>query len=111
MQTIVSLAERLDMTAEAAVEVLRKLQFDVEDVNSEITREAIDLLLDIDEDRSVLDKRLAQIELKKEQERKKLEAAEAAKAKAKAKAKPGGERRRPAEKDAARLDRRARAPI
>jgi len=69
MQTIVSFSEKLDnMTAEEAVEVLRKLQIAVVDVNSEISEETGDLLLDIDEDTSVLDKRLVQIEKLKAKE-------------------------------------------
>jgi len=90
MQTIVSFSEKLDnMTAEEAVEVLRKLQIAVVDVNSEISEETGDLLLDIDEDTSVLDKRLVQIEklkAKELQKQKEQEAKAAAKAAAKAKA-------------------------
>ena len=50
MRTIASLTKNLTMAAEEAVEVLRKLQYNVTDVNSEIDKDTVDLLLDIDED-------------------------------------------------------------
>jgi len=48
MQTIASLATRLDMTAEEAVETLRKLHFDVDGVESEVTDEQTDMLIEVD---------------------------------------------------------------
>jgi translation initiation factor IF-2 len=56
MQTVASLAERLDMTAEEAVEKLRYMLFDVEGVDAVITDEEIDLLIDIDDDDDVAEK-------------------------------------------------------
>ncbi len=53
MQTIASLAKRLDMGAEKAVEMLRYMLFEVDGVESEITDEECDLLIDVDEDDSV----------------------------------------------------------
>ncbi len=50
MQTVAKMAERLDMTAEEAVEKLRYLLFDVDSPESEITDEQCDLLIDIDDD-------------------------------------------------------------
>lgn len=55
MQTVASIAKRLDMTAEEAVEKLRYMLFDVEGVDSVITDEQIDLLIDIDENPSKAD--------------------------------------------------------
>ena len=50
MQTVASMAERLDMTADEAVEKLRYLLFDVDSPESQITDEQCDLLIDIDDD-------------------------------------------------------------
>ncbi|MFP4501005.1 MAG: translation initiation factor IF-2 [Candidatus Hydrogenedentota bacterium] len=94
MQTIAGLAERLDMSADQAVETLKTLHFDVEGVQSEISDEQIDMLIDVDEDPAALDRYLKEIEKQEEKKRKRAEnlrkAAKkaAAKRKAKAKAKP-----------------------
>ena len=53
MQTIASLAERLDMTAEEALEKLRYMFFEVDSIESGITDEQCDLLIDIDENPSI----------------------------------------------------------
>ncbi len=69
MQTVASLAERLDMTAEEAVEKLRYMLFDVDGVESYITDEQCDLLIDVDDDDKVAErfrkKRLAELEKQK----------------------------------------------
>ena len=53
MPTIVSLAERLDMSAEDAVEKLRYMFFEVDGIESEISDEEFDLLIDVDDTPSV----------------------------------------------------------
>jgi len=73
MQTIASLSDRLDMTPEQAVETLRKLNFDVDGVESEITDAQCDILMDVDEDPSTLTRLLADIEKRQDQERKRIE--------------------------------------
>jgi translation initiation factor IF-2 len=50
MQTVARMAERLDMTAEQAVEKLRYMLFEVESVESEISDDQCDLLIDVDDD-------------------------------------------------------------
>lgn len=83
MPTIASLAERLDMTAEEAVEKLRYMLIDVESVESEITNDQVDLLIDVDEDPSIAD----QVRDKRLKERERARKA-AQKAAAKRKAAP-----------------------
>ena len=56
MQKIASLAHKLDMTAEEAVETLRYMLFDVESIESEISDEACDLLIEVEEDPTVKDR-------------------------------------------------------
>ncbi len=73
MQTIASLANRLDMSPAEAVETLRKLRFDVEGVESEISDEQCDILMDVDEDPSELDRLIDDINKKEEQARKRTE--------------------------------------
>jgi len=72
MQTIASLAKRLDMGAEKAVEVLRYLFFDVDSVDTVISDEECDLLIDIDDDPAIAE-RLRDAKLK---ERKRAESAQ-----------------------------------
>ena len=50
MRTVASLAERLDMTADEAVETLRYLFIDVSGVDAEISDQQSDLLIEIDDD-------------------------------------------------------------
>ncbi|GMW03072.1 MAG: translation initiation factor IF-2 [Candidatus Hydrogenedentota bacterium] len=50
MQTVSSLVERLDMSAEMAVEKLRYMLYEVESVDSEITDELCDILIDVNDD-------------------------------------------------------------
>ena len=70
MQTVISMAKRLDMTAEQAVEKLNYMLFDVSDVKSEIDDAQCDLLIDIDDDDSVAD-RVRQERLNAEEKKKK----------------------------------------
>jgi translation initiation factor IF-2 len=76
MQTVNSLAERLDMTAEDAVEKLRYMLFEVDGADTPITDEQVDLLIDVDEDpdiaEKVREKKLKEIE-KKEKRTKRLQ--------------------------------------
>ncbi|MFP6583118.1 MAG: translation initiation factor IF-2 [Candidatus Hydrogenedentota bacterium] len=80
MQTIASVAERLDMSAEEAVERLRYVFVEVTGVDSEISDEEFDLLIDIDDKPSVADevrnKKLANQEKAKLAEEKKKATAE-----------------------------------
>ena len=86
MQTVASLADRLDMSAEAAVEKLRYMLFDVEGVETTLSDEEVDLLIDVDEDPSVAD-RIREAKLKdREKLRKKEERKQKATTKAPAKA-------------------------
>ena len=84
MQTVARLAERLDMSAEEAVETLRKLHFDIDSVETEINDDQCDMLIDVDEDVSALDAFLQEIEKKKEADRKKTERLQKANAKKRA---------------------------
>ena len=98
MPTIVSLAERLDMSAEEAVEKLRYMFFEVEGVESEISDEEFDLLIDIDDEPSVAEK----FRQKKIAEREKVEkAAEKKAAAAKKKAAAAKKKAAAAKKKAA----------
>jgi hypothetical protein len=56
MQTVASVTGKLDMSAEEAVETLRYLFFDVEGVDSKITDEQIDLLIEIDDEPKLKEK-------------------------------------------------------
>ena len=108
MQTIASLAERLEMAAEYAVEVLRKLQFQIADVDTEIDDDAVDLLLDIDEDETVFEKKYAAIKKAEEKAREAERKKEAAEAKKKAAA---AKRKAAAKKKAAPAKKKTAAPV
>ena len=86
MQTIASLAKRLDMSAERAVEVLRHMLFDVDGVESEISGEACDLLIEVEEDPGLADRirngKLKDIQKAQEAEKKAEKRKAAAKKKA-----------------------------
>ncbi len=88
MQTIASLAERLDMTAEEAVEKLRFMMFEIEGVDSVISDDEIDLLIDVDDDPSVAERtreaKLKEIEKAKKRTERLKQAAKKAAAKRKA---------------------------
>lgn len=76
MQTVASLAERLDMSAEEAVETLRKIGVALDGVESEITAAQVDILIDVDEDPSVLDKILQKKRKEDEAEKKRRQKAD-----------------------------------
>jgi translation initiation factor IF-2 len=82
------MADRLDMTAEMAVEKLRFMMFDVDNVDSEITDEECDLLIDVDDDDAVAtrvrDEKLEKIEKDKKRNERLREGAKKAGAKRKA---------------------------
>lgn len=106
MRTIASLADRLDMSAEQALETLRRLKMPVDGVDAEINDVQCDILMDVDEDPSTLDKLLADLEKKEEEKRKKTERllkgaqkAAAKKKAAKAKAKPKAKAKAKTEED------------
>ena len=56
MQTVSSLADRLDMTPEEAVEKLKYMLIDIQGVDAEIDDDLCDLLIDVDEDPAFADK-------------------------------------------------------
>ncbi len=91
MQTIASLVKRLDMSAEEAVETLRKLRFKVEGVDAAIDDAQVDMLIEIDEDPRAIDAYLEQIEKREEKERKRNELLKQAAKKAAAKRKAEAE--------------------
>lgn len=100
MQTVSSLAERLDMTAEEAVEKLRYMLFDVDGVESVISDEECDLLIDVDDDDSVAEevreKKLQEQEKAKKRNERLRNAAK--KAAAKRKEKAAAKKKSPAKK-------------
>lgn len=73
MQTIASLAKRLEMTADEALVTLQRLHYSVESVDSEISDEQSDILMDVDEDPEVLNRLLQDILKREEQARKRNE--------------------------------------
>ncbi len=88
MATVASMADRLDMTAEKAVEKLRYMMFDVDDVDSEISDEECDLLIDVDDDDAVAtrvrEEKLEKLEKEKKRNERLRENAKKAGAKRKA---------------------------
>jgi len=75
MQTVASVAERLDMTPEEAVDKLNYMLFEVSGVDSEISDEHCDALFEVDDDESYAEKiRGKNLEVKEKAE-KKIEAA------------------------------------
>jgi len=84
MQTIASLAKKLDMNEEKALEALRYMLFEVDSVEAAISDEECDLLIEYDEDDSIAERvRDAKLKERKKQE----EAAKKAEQKRKAEAK------------------------
>ena len=88
MPTVSSIADRLDMTEEMAVEKLRYMMFDVDSVESEITDEMCDLLIDVDDDDEVAtrvrEEKLEKLEKEKKRNERLRENAKKAGAKRKA---------------------------
>ena len=103
MQTVARLAERLDMSAEEAVEKLRYMLFEVEGVDTEIDDDQCDMLIDCDDDPAVADRvrseKLAAIEKQKKIAEKRT--ANLKKATAKRKAKAAAKKKPAAKKKAA----------
>ncbi|HOT50361.1 MAG TPA: translation initiation factor IF-2 N-terminal domain-containing protein, partial [Candidatus Hydrogenedentes bacterium] len=102
MQKIASLAKRLDMTAEEALETLRYMLFDVEDIESEISDEACDLLIEVEEDPAVKDR------VREEKLKERAKAAESAR-KAEARRKSAEKRKAAQAKKQAEEEARLRA--
>jgi len=100
MQTIASLANRLDMTPDEAVKTLKKIGFEVEGVHTEISDSQIDTLISIEEDPSALDEILKKKQKEEEAARKRTERLQqaakkaAAKRKASAKKKPAAKKKK-----------------
>jgi len=109
MQTIASMSDRLDMSPEEAVETLRKLEYDVDSVESEISDDQCDILMDVDEDPSTLDALLKEIQEKKEKERKRNERLQAAAKKAAAKKRAAKKKAAAKKKPAAKKKAAAKA--
>lgn len=88
MQTVAKLSERLDMSAEEAIEKLRHMLFEVDGIQSTISDEECDVLIDVDEDPSLADKvrvnKLEEIESQKQAKAKIAAKKKAAAAKKKA---------------------------
>ena len=102
MQTVASLAKRLDMTAEEALEKLRFMMMEVESVDSELTDDQCDLLIDVDDDPAVAE-RVRQKKLDDEEKaRKRTERLKAAAQKAAAKRKQAAKKKPAAKKTAAK---------
>ena len=69
MQTVAGLAKRLGVEAEQALEKLRYMMFEVEGIDSEVSDEECDLLIEVDEDPEVAEKtRAAKLKLKQKAE-------------------------------------------
>ena len=103
MQTVASLTERLDMSAEEAIEKLRHMFFEVEGVESAISDEQCDMLIDIDDDPSIADEiRNKKLEEQEKEERAAAKRKAAAlKAAAKKKEKAAAKKKAPAKKKTA----------
>jgi len=109
MQTVAGLAERLDMSAEEAVETLRKLSIEIDGVESEISDDQCDMLIDIDEDPTALDEFLQEKKKKEEADRKKVERLQKANAKKRAAAKKKEEAEQKKKEEAERKKQAAEA--
>ena len=75
MQTVATMAERLDMTAEEALERLQYMYYDVPSTDVPISDDICDVLIDVDDDPKVA----KQVREQKDEERAKEEAAVAKK--------------------------------
>lgn len=88
MQSVASLVQRLDMSAEEAIEKLRYMLFEVEGVDAQITDEECDLLIDVNDDPGVADRvrenKLKELDKQKKRNERLQEAARKAAAKRKA---------------------------
>src|SRR5690606_54239 len=73
MQTVASVSDKFDMSAEEAVEKLKYMGFEVEGTDSELTDDMFDLLLEIEDDPDMVEK------IRQENIKKKEKASQAAK--------------------------------
>ncbi|NLN93572.1 MAG: translation initiation factor IF-2 [Candidatus Hydrogenedens sp.] len=112
MHTLANL-KGFDWQPEEALEMLRQLKFEVDSIDASLPNDVVDLLYEIDEDSSVFDKMLKEVqkqEKKEEAERKKKEAAEKKKAEAERKKKEAAEKKKAeAEKKKAEAKAKAKA--
>ncbi len=93
MQTIASLASRLDMSPEEAVTTLRSLEFDISGVEHEINDDQIDMLIEVDEDPAALDRYRKAIEQERAKARKRAENLKKAASKSAAKRKAAAKKK------------------
>ncbi len=91
MPTITSLSKKLEMSADEALDYLRRLDFAVEAVDSELDDSQVEALMDIDEDPDAFDRMI--------EKKRKEEEAKAKKAKAAAKKKAPAKKKADAKKD------------
>lgn len=102
MQTVRSLAERLDMSADEAVAKLQFMLFEVDGPEAQLTDEQCDLLIDADDDEDlaaeVRAKRLKEQEKEEKRKNRLREAGKKAAAKRKAEAKKKAAKKKPAAK-------------
>ena len=110
MQTVASLAKRLDMSPEEAVDKLRFMLFEVEGVDSIISDEECDLLIDVDDDESVALRVREEKEKAAEKERKRNERLRQAAKKAAAKRKADAKKKATAKKPSAKKKAAAKKP-
>ncbi len=75
MPTIDKLSQKLDLSADEAVEILRKLHYEIAGVDTEIDDHQVDTLIEIDEDRGAFDRLLAAVEKEEANKAKKAKAA------------------------------------
>ncbi len=75
MPTIAKLSQKLDLSADEAVEILRKLHYKIAGVDAEIDDDQVDTLIEIDEDRTAFERKLAAIEKEEANRAKKAKAA------------------------------------
>ena len=93
MQTVASLSDKFDMSAEEAVEKLKYMGFEVEGTESELTDELFDLLLEVEDDPDVVEK-VRQDNIKKKEKASKAAKKAAATRKAAAKKRADAKKKR-----------------
>ncbi|MEX2015221.1 MAG: translation initiation factor IF-2 [Candidatus Hydrogenedentales bacterium] len=113
MQTVASLSDKFDMSAEEAVEKLNYMGFEVEGTQSPLTDELFDLLLEVEDDPDVVEK-VRQENIKKKERAskaaKKAAATRKAAAKKSADAKKKRDEKKQAEEEAAAQTAAAASP-
>ena len=93
MQTVASLSDKFDMSAEEAVEKLKYMGFEVEGTESPLTDELFDLLLEVEDDPDVVEK-VRQENIKKKEKASKAAKKAAATRKAAAKKRADAKKKR-----------------